>query len=445
MTSAISNAPNIGFTQGGGFTGVTMRNGAGWYGLATGAVSSTTGTPTLNSVPTQNGVPIASFTLNNATTNLNTGTVSSSQSYNYLQSGPANYTFNPTTTGTPTTSANNHPTLTLNGYVGGVMVTATGGATPPYTNYTKPYVITNLTGQPGDVGIYLPGDSSEMLASFNVGSVNAPKNAMTSSNYIFGSLNGNGQTGLNSARGAYVNPSTFAARDAAVFANGANIPVSLRNGQSLSSIGGYSNQLMVTSGSVGANTPAFLSSISTAANGVQPCNCESTQWGFWSAFNGASSNGQLTFEDQGVLLLWVAGVPTSLANLPATGTATYTGHAIASIAASATPGATSYLAAGAFSNVVNFGSRTGAVTITGLDGTNYAGTTQFVPSSTMFSTASGSPLVGSNGGRTATLAGSFFQGGATNTTPLYGEMGGSLILNGAGGYLGSGIFAARKP
>ena len=47
-------------------------------------------------------------------------------------------------------------------------------------------------------------------------------------------------------------------------------------------------------------------------------------------------------------------------------------------------------------------------------------------------------------GRTATVAGSFFQGGATNVTPLYGEMGGSLILNGTGGYLGSGIFAARK-
>jgi hypothetical protein len=449
MTSAISNAPNIGFTQGGGFTGVTMRNGAGWYGLATGAVSSTTSPPALNSVPTQNGVPIASFTLNNATTNLNTGTVSSSQSYNYLQSGPANYSFNPTVTGTPTTLANNHPTLTLNGYVGGVMVTAYGGATPPYANYTKPYVITNLTGQPGDVGIYLPGDSSEMLASFNVGSVNPTNHAMTSSTYIFGSLNGNGLNGLNSARGAYVNPTNFAARDAAVFDNGANIPVSLRNGQSLSSIGGYSNQLMVTSGSVGAKSAGFLSSISTAANGVQPCDCESTQWGFWSAINGASSNGQLTFEDQGVLLLWVAGVPLTADGLKAlnmaTGTATYTGHAIASIAASATPGATSYLAAGAFSNVVNFGARTGAVTITGLDGTNYAGTTQFVPSSAMFATASGLPLVGSNGGRTATLAGSFFQGGATNTTPLYGEMGGSLILNGTGGYLGSGIFAARKP
>ena len=123
-----------------------------------------------------------------------------------------------------------------------------------------------------------------------------------------------------------------------------------------------------------------------------------------------------------------------------TGTATYTGHAIANIA---NPNnITSYLAAGTFSNTVNFGTRTGAVTIGGLDGTNYAGTVGWVGGAASFATAS--PLTGNNGGRTATLAGSFFQGGPTNMIP-YGEMGGSLILNGTGGYLGSGIFAARKP
>ncbi len=438
MTSAISNAPNIGFTQAGGFTGVTMRNGAGWYGLATGAVSSATPNSAPNSVTTRNGVPIAGFALNNTTTNLNTGTVANTQSYNYVQSGPANYKFNPVTAGTPTTLANNHPTLSLNGYVGGVMVTATGGASPPFTNYTKPYVITNLTGKPGDVGIFLPGDSSEMLAIFNVGSVAAPANGMTSSSYVFGSLNGNGLTGLNSARGTYVNPTNFGARDAAVFNNGANTPVSLRNGQSLSSIGGYSNQLMVTAESVGANTSAFLTSISST--NVQPCACKSTQWGFWSAINGANTNGQLTFEDQGVLLLWVAGVPATAGSLPVTGTATYTGHAIASIAA---PNSiTSYLAAGAFSAIANFATRTGAVSITGLDGTNYTGTAmQKMASPTTFTGS----LIGNNNGRTGTLAGSFFQGGPTNSTPAYGEIGGSLILNGTGGYLGSGIFAARKP
>jgi hypothetical protein len=441
MTSAITKAPGIGYTQAGGFTGVTMRNSAGWYGLANGAVSSATPTSGPNTVPTLNGVPIASFSLNNTNTNLLTGGVSNSHSYNYLQSGPANYTFNPVTTATPTTMANNHPAQTLNGYVGGVMVTASGGTSPPFTSYTRPYVITNLTGQPGDVGIFLPGDSSELLAFFNVGSVSPPAGGMTNSSYVFGSLNGNGLNGLNGARGTYVNPQNFAARDAAVFSNGANIPVSVRDNQPLASIGGYSNQLMVTAESVGANTSKFLTSISDAT--VRPCACESTQWGFWSAFNGAkNSDGTLAFEDQGALLLWVAGVPTTAGALPVTGTATYTGHAIANIANSGTPGSlTSYLAAGAFSAVANFATRTGAVTITGLDGTNYIGTAAQVGATTTFSGS----LTGNTGGRTAALAGSFFRGGATSLTPGYGEIGGSLMLHGAEGYLGSGIFAARKP
>jgi hypothetical protein len=440
MTSAISNAPNIGVTQAGGFTATTMNNPAGWYGLASGALSSATPTSRPNTVPTLNGVPIAGYTLNNTTTNLNTGAVSNTQSYNFVQTGPANYTFNPITTGTPTISANNHPTLSLNGYVGGVMVTASGGTAPPFTSYTRPYVVTNLTGQPGDVGIFLPGSSSEMLAVFNVGSVGAPSGGMTNSSYVFGSLSGSGLGGLNGARGTYVNPSNFAARDAAVFAGGANTPVSFRNGESLASIGGYANQLMVTSDSVGANTSAFLTSISSVA--VKPCLCDSTKWGFWSVYNGANnSSGNLLFEDQGALLLWVGGVPTTAGALSAaTGTATYTGHAIANIATGV--GGQTYLAAGAFSNAVNFGARTGAVSITGLDGTNYAGTVGWVKGTTTFATST--PLIGTIGGRTAALNGSFFQGGATNVTPLYGEMGGSLILNGTGGYLGSGIFAGRR-
>jgi hypothetical protein len=436
MTSAIANAPTIGYTQAGGFTGVTVRNPAGWYGLAGGAVSSATPTSGANTVPTMNGVPIAGFSLNNTTTNLNTGTVANSLSSNYVYPASANYTFNPITTGTPTTSANNHPTLTLNGYIGGVMVTANGGSPGAPMNFTKPYVITNLTGQPGDVGIFLPGSSSEMLAVFKVGSVAAPTGAMANSAYVFGSLNGSGLSGLNSARGAYVNPQNFAARDAAVFDDGANLPVSLRSaaGSSLSTVG-FANQQLVTAGSVGANTAAFLTSISSVA--VEPCAC-TTQWGFWSAFNGATnSDGRLMYEDQGALLLWVAGAPTTAGTLPVTGTATYTGHAIADIA-NGTTGLT-YLAAGAFSATANFASRSGTVNITGLDGTNYAGTATQAGSTAAFNGS----LTGSSGGRTATIAGSFFQG--TGTTPLYSEIGGSLILNGTSNYLGSGIFLARKP
>jgi hypothetical protein len=180
----------------------------------------------------------------------------------------------------------------------------------------------------------------------------------------------------------------------------------------VASIGGYANQRMMT-----AERRLEYVLISDFdfhrpfPPKVTPCACDSTQWGFWSAFNGATnSNGQLAFEDQGALLLWVAGVPTSLANLPATGMATYTGHAIANIA---NPNnITSYLAAGTFSNAVNFGTHMGTVTIGGLDGTNYAGKVQLVPSAVTFNgTLAGATPAGSPANRTATLAGSFFQGG----------------------------------
>ena len=272
-----------------------MRNPARWYGVANGAVSSATPTSAPNTVPTANGTPNGSFVLNSTNVNLNTGAVSSNLAYNFLNTGPANYNFNPISTGTPTISANNHPNLALQGYVAGMMVTASGGSAPPFKNYTPPYIVTNVSGTPGDVSIYLPGNSSQMGAVFNVASVNAPSGGLSTASYLFGSYSPSDPSntqGRNTARGTYVDPSDFAGRAASVFDNGANAPLSSRNGVALSAIGGYANQQMVTAQSVGANTASFLSSISSAA--VQPCACNSTQWGFWSAINGANnSSGQL--------------------------------------------------------------------------------------------------------------------------------------------------------
>ena len=110
-----------------------------------------------------------------------------------------------------------------------MMVTASGGSAPPFSSYTTPYIVTNASGNPGDVSIYLPGNSSEMGAVFNVKSVNAPAGGMSTSSYVFGSYNPsdpNNTAGLNAARGAYVNPSNFAGRAASVFDSGANLPVS---------------------------------------------------------------------------------------------------------------------------------------------------------------------------------------------------------------------------
>jgi hypothetical protein len=68
-----------------------------------------------------------------------------------------------------------------------------------------------------------------------------------------------------------------------------------------------------------------------------------------------------------------------------------------------------------------------------------------VPSTTSFATPAKSPSVGNGGGGIAASAGSFFHGDPSKMSPLHSVIGGPLILNGTGGYLGSWIFPPRKP
>ena len=217
-----------------------------------------------------------------------------------------------------------------------------------------------------------------MGAVFNVASVNNPSSAiiatpLAQAQYNFGSYNPSDPTnsaGLNAAQGAYVDPANFAGRAQKIFENGANVPTTQINGTALNGVNEYADTFLVTATPVGANTAAFLSAISSTT--VTPCACDYTQWGFWSVNTGRSLNGSVsTYGDYSTApMLWVAGVPTAAGNIPTMGTATYAGHVIADINNS---GAT-YLAAGTFSNAVNFGTRTGAVTIGGLDGAGYSGT-----------------------------------------------------------------------
>ena len=440
MTSTITQAPNIGFTEGGGFSVVTYQPSRNYVGYhPSGSVASGTPTSSPNSVPTNAfGEPTGAYTLYDVNSNLNTGQLTNATSTDFPS---GSYTFNPISTSAPSQATPSHPALNLQGYVAGLMQSA-------YINpinssnsgsYSAPYIVTNATGNPGDVSIALPGGSSQMGAILNIKSVNAPSNGLATSSYQFGSYDAsdpNNNAGRNEARGAYFDPADFGGRARTIFDNGANIPTSSRNGVTLSGSGDFADLLMVTATPVGANTSAFLTSISSTT--VAPCACEYTQWGFWSALAGESlDNGQSRYVDSSsVPALWVAGVPTTAANIPTTGTATYTGHAIADISNNGAQ----YLAAGTFANTVNFATRSGAVTIGGLDGTNYAGAVTLTPSSTLFA----GNLTGNVGGRVAALNGSFFQGGATNSTPLYGEMGGNLTISGTH-YLGSGIFLGRKP
>ena len=74
------------------------------------------------------------------------------------------------------------------------------------------------------------------------------------------------------------------------------------------------------------------------------------------------------------------GHAANAADVPTTGSATYTGHAIADISNNGVQ----YIAAGTFSNNVNFATRTGQVQIGGLDNGNFNGVVNLTPNTANF-------------------------------------------------------------
>jgi hypothetical protein len=131
---------------------------------------------------------------------------------------------------------------------------------------------------------------------------------------------------------------------------------------------------------------------------------------------------------------WVAGTQPDLVDIPLSGTATYTGHAIGNVSNNGA----SYVAVGEFRQVWNSGTRAGAVNIDNLDGGNYSGFTGAPGNGRDFSgTISG--IGGTGIGRSGNVDGTFY---ASPTSPVAGQ-GGSFAINGAN-YSASGTFAAQK-
>ncbi|MBV9519232.1 MAG: FecR domain-containing protein [Hyphomicrobiales bacterium] len=449
MTALFTNDPTLGPTLTGGVDASTRKAANQIAFHLDSAVSSVPGTAHVDA----NGLPIGSFgtNQNQAVINPPASKIIPSQGFTNLGGTPQNFTFNQTVNRLPTPAGlgADHPNALLTAFVGGIMQTLTfspAGAARPVA-VSAPFAI-NGTGQ-----IFLDGSSSKLGAEFDVAAVNPNSTTpqLTSANFKFGSVtpnDPNNTAGLGTARGTFIDRTDFGARAQAVMNGDASIETSSitdtsgrtfqnspgNTSTSLSSTG----LLMVTANTVGANTSTFLTSISTAPS-VTPCQCEFTQWGFWSASATRTDRvNNVSFLDTGNLMLWVAGIPAKATDIPTTGAATYTGHAIANISNNGAQ----YIAAGTFTNQVNFAQRTGLVQIAGLDTSSYGGVVNL---------AQGSPNLFSGvlntgpSNRFLTLSGQFFQGGPTNTTPLFGEMGGNFSITGPNNYLGSGIFAARKP
>jgi hypothetical protein len=195
----------------------------------------------------------------------------------------------------------------------------------------------------------------------------------------------------------------------------------------------YKNFVAVSNNGVlvSADSGAVGQVVSSAIPNLTPCQCDYTRWGFWlyQPTSGMSTSAPPT---ETILGTWVAGRPVgSINDVPMTGTATYTGHVIATVNSAG-------LVAGGFSNAVDFGARTGMVNVTNLDGANYVGNVNLnnTDPRNFGGTIQGT---GAGVGRNMAVDGSFFQG---KNSPV-GEMGGSVAISGPG-YLGSGIFAAAK-
>lgn len=293
------------------------------------------------------------------------------------------------------------PSITLSGFVGALMTTITNSS----TYYSGP-----STGiAVGTARVALDATSGRVQANFDGGVAHGPNSGYlpTTFNYQFGSTDPSldGQSG-------YADYGNFAA-GAAIDKTGK--PLSTINGLPITDQTGA----MVTVTRDQARQYADEGGTTTNF-----CDCDYTRWGLW-----ASQSKQGPYLDT-ALGFWVAGRPTTAGEVPLSGQATYGGHVIANIENAGS----NYVATGNFSNTVNFGSRTGQVTVTGLDSTNYVGQVQFMQDPRYFAGS----LAGDAGARQMAMTGSFFRGA---NSPV-GEMGGAVAISGAS-YLGSGIFAAK--
>jgi hypothetical protein len=208
------------------------------------------------------------------------------------------------------------------------------------------------------------------------------------------------------------------------------LPTTTPDGQQVAVVNGQVvNQF--NGGFVEVRPGTALAQAASQAVGTQFCQCDYTKWGLWTAETTRTSNGTPIRDN--AEMFWVAGrLPGSASDVPTTGSATYTGHAIANIANNGQ----SYVAAGQFQNTVNFATRVGNVTVNGLDSTNYAGQVNLSIADPRYFVGSLSGV--NNTSRTMELYGSFFQG---RTSPV-GEMGGGLTISGYN-YTGGGVFLGK--
>ena len=245
---------------------------------------------------------------------------------------------------TPTTRT----TQTQTGWFGGVM----------YPRPGTPYAVQGATG------VVTDATSNRVQASFaGFDPFTQTQSGINSVQIEFG-----GVAGLNRGRSTFIDDNTFAATESATNRSQINstplpLPPTENNSPTL--------------GLVSAIRDTPLAN----ALGVAPCDCQYLQWGFWTGqLNQVNStNTAVTRSDRAFINTWLAGVPTSSADIVSLAgqaiTGTYAGSAFGSVFNNGS----SYLAAGNFNGTYNFATQTGSVAISNFDGRNFSSPTGPAP------------------------------------------------------------------
>ncbi|SAL28244.1 FecR domain-containing protein [Caballeronia humi] len=174
------------------------------------------------------------------------------------------------------------------------------------------------------------------------------------------------------------------------------------------------------------NLPASLN----LPNGHPIPNYQYLQWGFLLGDTAGTAGVDLEHLHMGT---WIAGRAAD--QLPTTGSATYSGHAIGNVAS----GGALYTAVGSYDNTWNFAQRNGTVNMN-FDGAQYNGTTQLTSGANFQGTMSAAS-------RAAGVIGNFVQapGGTPAGVPPPAVAGRFVIQETAGNpYRASGTFGAER-
>ncbi len=406
----------------GGFFASGRTVGSNGPSFAAGAITGTNGSITVDADGIPNAATVDQASLaGGLIAPANTG----AQQYGYLPgNNTPNYAISQSGTAVtpPAGLGNDRPAMTLNGYVSGSFtstqasnVAGANGLFPLLTATRQDYQFAGLTGTPDDVVMTFDPASSTVRATIKIQSTD-PTSRLASAIYQLGSDTSN-EAGR---RSTYIDSKTFALRS---YSGSAATSTATLRTNVVETIGTGNRQLLfpwsaVVSSNPNANTQFFP--------GVTICDCAYTQWGFWSVAGSHASD-----TDWGNLNPWVAGVLASPGQIPNTGSATYNGHAIASVN---NAGAV-YIAAGNLSHTVNFATGSGTGAISNLDGRNYSFSSTLAAGTVNFSgVISGASAAGA-------LRGSFYGPG---TPPA--EMGGQFGLSSTGGpaYAANGVFLGKR-